>query len=242
MPGKKKATILIADDDVQLLDVLALNLELEGYHVLKASDGRQALDLIERYSPDLILLDVVMPRVNGFTICHHVRECSTIPIILITARGQKQDKIRGLDLGADDYLTKPFRVGELLARVRAVLRRSQLTAGELAPIMHATMILGDLSIDFEQRQVMMAGRKVTLTPIEYRILACLGQHAGRIVFQECLLERVWGAAYADDSHLLQVNINRLRRKLEPDPASPRYILTEPGVGYLLTTPTEGQGN
>lgn len=155
---KKKTTILIADDDLQLLDVVTLNLELEGYHVLRASDGKQALEQIERHSPDLVLLDVMMPRMSGFAVCHQVREFSAVPIIVITARGQEQDKIRGLDLGADDYLVKPFSVGELLARVRAVLRRVQFTKGELAPAMRTPMTVGDLSIDFEQRLVLMAGR------------------------------------------------------------------------------------
>ncbi len=230
---KRKTTVLIADDDLQLLDLVTLNLELEGYGVLRASDGRQALERIERHHPDLVLLDVMMPRMSGFAVCHQVRAYSTVPIIIITARGQEQDKIRGLDLGADDYLIKPFSVGELLARVRAVLRRAQLTEDEHA--LHTTMTIGDLSIDFGQQLVLMAGRKVVLTPTEYRILAYLAQLAGRIVPQKRLLEHVWGAMYEGEDHMLQVNINRLRHKLEPDPAHPRYLLTEPGVGYLLAT-------
>ena len=230
---KRKTTVLIADDDLQLLDLVTLNLELEGYGVLRASDGRQALERIERHNPDLVLLDVMMPWMSGFAVCHQVRAYSTVPIIIITARGQEQDKIRGLDLGADDYLVKPFSVGELLARVRAVLRRAQLTEDEHA--LHTTMTIGDLSIDFGQQLVLMAGRKVVLTPTEYRILAYLAQLAGRIVPQKRLLEHVWGAVYVGEDHMLQVNINRLRHKLEPDPAHPRYLLTEPGVGYLLAT-------
>ncbi len=230
---KRKTTVLIADDDLQLLDLVTLNLELEDYGVLRASDGRQALERIERHHPDLVLLDVMMPRMSGFAVCHQVRAYSTVPIIIITARGQEQDKIRGLDLGADDYLIKPFSVGELLARVRAVLRRAQLTEDEHA--LHTTMTIGDLSIDFGQQLVLMAGRKVVLTPTEYRILAYLAQLAGRIVPQKRLLEHVWGVMYEGEDHMLQVNINRLRHKLEPDPAQPRYLLTEPGVGYLLAT-------
>jgi DNA-binding response OmpR family regulator len=230
---KRKTTVLIADDDLQLLDLVTLNLELEGYGVLRASDGRQALEQIERHNPDLVLLDVMMPWMSGFTVCHQVRAYSTVPIIIITARGQEQDKIRGLDLGADDYLIKPFSVGELLARVRAVLRRAQLTKDEHA--LHTTVNIGELSIDFGQQLVLMAGGKVVLTPTEYRILAYLAQLAGRIVPQKRLLEHVWGAMYEGEDHMLQVNINRLRHKLEPDPAHPRYLLTEPGVGYLLAT-------
>ncbi len=170
---------------------------------------------------------------NGFAVCHRVREFSTVPIIIITAQGRSQDRVRGLDLGADDYLTKPLNMDELLARVRAVLRRAQLTEDEHA--LHTTMTIGDLSIDFGQQLVLMAGRKVVLTPTEYRILAYLAQLAGRIVPQKRLLEHVWGVMYEGEDHMLQVNINRLRHKLEPDPAHPRYLLTEPGVGYLLAT-------
>ncbi len=236
--SKRKTTVLIADDDLQLLDLITLNLELEGYNILRASDGRQALERIERYHPDLVLLDVKMPRMSGFDVCHQVRACSTVPIIIITARGQEQEKIRGLDLGADDYLVKPFSVSELLARVRAVLRRAQFTTGELAPLGQSPMALGALSIDYAQRQVAMAGQRVVLTPTEYRILAFLAHNAGRVVPQKRLLEHVWGSAYVGEHHLLQVNINRLRRKLEADPARPRYILFEPGAGYILATPSQ----
>ena len=220
---EKKTTILIVDDDLQLLQLIALNLELEGYAVLLASDGQQALSQIETHAPDLVLLDVMMPRMNGFAVCHRVREFSTVPIIIITAQGRSQDKVRGLDLGADDYLTKPLNMDELLARVRAVLRRAQVTEDERA--LHTAMTLGDLTIDFGQQLVLMAGRKVVLTPTEYRLLAYLARNAGRIVPQDLLLERVWGKEYVGEHHMLQVNINRLRHKLEVDPAHPRYLLT-----------------
>lgn len=236
--SKKKTTVLIADDDLQLLDLVTLNLELEGYNILRASDGRQALEQIERYHPDLVLLDVMMPRMNGFAVCHRVREFSTVPIIIITAQGRSQDKVRGLDLGADDYLTKPLNMDELLARVRAVLRRAQVTEDERA--LRTAMTIGDLTIDFGQQLVLMAGRKVVLTPTEYRLLADLARNAGRIVPQDFLLERVWGKEYVGEHHMLQVNINRLRHKLEVDPAQPRYLLTEAGVGYLLVAPTDEQ--
>ena len=236
---EKKTTILIVDDDLQLLQLVALNLELEGYDVLLASDGKQALTQIETHAPDLVLLDVMMPRMNGFAVCHRVREFSTVPIIIITAQGRSQDKVRGLDLGADDYLTKPLDMDELLARVRAVLRRAQLTADEHA--LHTTMTIGDLTIDFGQHLVLMADRKVVLTTTEYLLLAYLARNAGRIVPQDTLLERVWGKEYVGEHHMLQVNINRLRHKLEPDPAHPRYLLTEAGVGYLLATQPGAQG-
>ena len=195
--------------------------------------AQQALTQIETHAPDLVLLDVMMPRMNGFAVCHRVREFSTVPIIIITAQGRSQDKVRGLDLGADDYLTKPLNMDELLARVRAVLRRAQLTEDERA--LRTAMTLGGLTIDFGQQLVRLSGRKVVLTPTEYHLLAYLARNAGRIVPQDLLLERVWGKEYVGEHHMLQVNINRLRHKLEVDPAHPRYLLTEAGVGYLLAT-------
>lgn len=232
MPAKK-TTILAADDDPQLLRLVTRNLELEGYAVRPVSDGQQALDEIERELPDLVLLDVMMPRLDGFRVCERVREFSAVPIIIITARGQDQDKVRGLDLGADDYLTKPFSVGELVARVRAVLRRSQFTAHDMGQGMRSTTIIGDLSVDFAQHLVHVKDQEVSLTPIEYRLIAYLAQNAGRVVTQDLLLEHVWGDEYLGESHMLQVNINRLRKKVEPDPANPRYLLTKVGVGYLM---------
>jgi DNA-binding response OmpR family regulator len=232
MPAKK-TTILAADDDPQLLRLITRNLQLEGYDVLAASDGQQALELIENNSPDLVLLDVMMPRMDGFTVCYRVREFSSVPIIIITARGQDQDKVRGLDLGADDYLTKPFSVDELLARVRAVIRRSQFTARELTQGLRATTATGSLVIDYSQHIVMLNGLEIALTPTEYRIIAYLAQNVGRVVTQDLLLEHVWGPEYLGESHMLQVNINRLRRKLEVDATQPHYILTKVGVGYSL---------
>jgi DNA-binding response OmpR family regulator len=232
MPAKK-TTILAADDDPQLLRLITRNLQLEGYDVLAASDGQQALELIENNAPDLVLLDVMMPRMDGFTVCYRVREFSSVPIIIITARGQDQDKVRGLDLGADDYLTKPFSVDELLARVRAVIRRSQFTAREFTQGLRATTATGDLVIDYSQHMVVLKGHEIALTPTEYRIIAYLAQNVGRVVTQDLLLEHVWGPEYLGESHMLQVNINRLRRKLEVDATQPRYILTKVGVGYSL---------
>jgi DNA-binding response OmpR family regulator len=229
----KKTTILTADDDPQLLRLVARNLELEDYDVLVASDGKQALEQIEQHAPDLVLLDVMMPRMDGFTVCQRVREYSAVPIIIVTARGQDQDKVRGLDLGADDYLTKPFSIEELLARVRSVLRRAQFTASEQTHAMRTTMTLGELTIDFAQHLVTMGGQEIELTPTEYRILAYLAQNSGRVMTQDLLLEHVWGSEYVGEGHMLQVNINRLRRKIEPDLMHPSYILTKVGIGYLL---------
>jgi DNA-binding response OmpR family regulator len=232
MPAKN-TTLVAADDDPQLLRLMTRNLQLEGFDVLAASDGQQALELIENHAPDLVLLDVMMPKLDGFTVCSRVREFSAVPIIIVTARGQDQDKVRGLDLGADDYLTKPFSVEELLARVRAVLRRSEFTTMEYRQGLQATTVTGNLMVDYSQHLVMLNGREIALTPIEYRIIAYLAQNVGRIVTQDLLLEQVWGQEYLGESHMLQVNINRLRHKLEADATQPRYILTKVGVGYSL---------
>src|SRR5256885_3499863 len=229
----KKTTIVAAGDDPQLLPLMTRNLQFEGYEVIPASNGQQALEEIEEQVPDLVLLDVMMPKMDGFTVCQRVREFSTVPIIIVTARGQDQDKVRGLDLGADDYLTKPFSVDELLARVRAVLRRAQFSVSEQTQAKNFTATIGELVIDYRQHLVTLAGRELLLTPTEYRLLAYLGQNAGRIVTQDLLLEQIWGAEYVGESHMLQVNVNRLRRKIEPDPAHPRYILTKVGIGYQL---------
>jgi DNA-binding response OmpR family regulator len=164
-----------------------------------------------------------------------VREFSNVPIIIVTARGQDQDKVHGLDLGADDYLTKPFSVEELLARVRAVLRRAQLTGDGNGQSLQPAVTIGDISIDFGQHRVEVTHQEIELTPIEYRLLAYLAQNVGRVVTQDLLLEHVWGEEYAGESHLLQVNINRVRHKIEVDPTHPRYLLTKVGVGYMLAS-------
>lgn len=233
MPAKK-TTIVTADDDPQLLRLVKRNLELEGYDVIAVSDGAQALEQVETQAPDLVLLDVMMPKMDGFSVLERVREFSSVPTIMLTARGQDQDKVRGLDLGADDYLTKPFSVDELLARVRAVLRRASFSADNGAGL-QAKTVVGDLVVDHAQHQVTLAGAEIPLTPIEYRLLAYLAQNAGRVVTQDLLIEHVWGPEYIGESHMLQVNVNRLRRKLEADPAQPRYIRTKVGIGYMLAT-------
>jgi DNA-binding response OmpR family regulator len=232
MPAKK-TTILSADDDPQLLRLVTRNLQLEGYEVLAASDGQQALEFIEAHMPDLILLDVMMPKLDGFAVLERVREFASTPVIMLTARGQDQDKIRGFDLGADDYLTKPFSIDELLARVRAVLRRSQLQISDPGHVAASRLTLGEMTIDLAQHLVTIGGEEVQLTPIEYRLLAYMAQNAGRVLTQDLLLEHVWGAEYVGESHLLQVNVNRLRHKIESDAAHPKYIQTKPGIGYLL---------
>ena len=232
MPAKK-TVILTADDDPQILRLVVRNLQLEGYEVVTATDGQEALEHLEAQKFDLAILDVMMPRLDGFTVCARVREFSSVPIIIVTARGQDQDKIHGLDLGADDYLAKPFSVEELLARVRAVLRRSNsplISRGRrrrvVVKLVRSLLISPSTCHDLDEQEI-------DLTPIEYRLLAYLAQNAGRVVTQDLLLEHVWGEEYIGESHLLQVNMNRLRRKIETDPAHPRFLMTKMGVGYIL---------
>jgi DNA-binding response OmpR family regulator len=232
MPAKK-VTILVADDDPRIVRLVTRNLQLAGYQTLSARDGEQTIEQIESNEPTLVLLDVRMPGLNGFDVCRRVREFSTVPIIILTAREQEEDRIRGLDLGADDYLTKPFGMGELLARVRAVLRRGQWDAIKSEIESRPQITVGDLTINLAQRQVTIHGRLVQLTPTEYHVVAYLAQNLGRIVTPDLLLEHVWGEEYASEHHLLIVNINRVRRKVEPDPAHPIYIITRKGIGYLM---------
>jgi len=233
MPART-TTILIADDDPQMLRLMTRNLALEGYATQTAINGQEALTAIEHAVPDAVLLDVMMPKLDGFVVCQRVRTFSMVPIILVTARGQDADKVRGLDLGADDYLTKPFSIDELLARVRAVLRRAEFRA-EATPL-PTPLSIGDLLIDFAQHRVTRADDDVPLTPTEYHLLAYLAENVGRVLTQHMLLDHVWGSEYHQEHHLLQVNINRLRHKIEADPAQPRYLLTKSGVGYLLVMP------
>jgi DNA-binding response OmpR family regulator len=225
-------SVLYADDDPLIRRLVARNLVLAGYVVEVAADGREALDAVLRHTPSLVLLDVMMPKLDGFAVCEAIREVSSVPIIMLTARGADDDRVRGLNAGADDYLSKPFNVEELLARVRAVLRRSQLPRRDGMAAIEPCRV-GDLQIDFEQYRVTLAGRELDLTPIEYRLLTYFVQNAGRIMTHDLLLEHVWGPEYLGESHLLQVNVNRLRHKLEADPAHPRYVLTRIGIGYQL---------
>lgn len=231
--GAKKTTILAVDDEPRLLKFLALNLEAKGFAALTTTDGQHALELVRSRQPDLVLLDLMMPQMDGFTLCQSIRQCSAVPIIILTARGQDQEKVRGFELGADDYLTKPFSVQELMARIRAVIRRAQVISNDSAYALQSTMTIGPLTLDDSRHEVRMADREIVLAPLEYRLLFYLAQNAGRVVTQDQLLEHIWGEEYAGEGHLLRVNMSRLRSKLEPDPAHPRYLLTKPGIGYML---------
>ncbi len=223
--------ILIADDEPRYLRLLEANLRTEGYEVSTAQDGMQALDIFSAQPIDLVLLDVMMPRLDGFATCQRIREFSNVPIVILTARGEEQDRVRGLDLGADDYLVKPFSATELLARVRAVLRRAQ-PVGEVANQIRF-FIHDDLKIDFARAEVWRQEEPVSLSATEYRLLLHFAHNIGKILTSEELLSNVWGIEYKNDKEILWVSIARLRQKLEKDAHNPKHIVTRSGLGYLM---------
>ncbi len=222
--------ILVVDDEPRYLRLLEANLRTEGYEVFVAQDGVQALDMFSAQPIDLVLLDVMMPRLDGFGVCQRLREFSNVPIVMLTARGEEQDRVRGLDLGADDYLVKPFSATELLARVRAVLRRAQpvTDGGQTRFFTH-----GNLRIDFARAEVWINEQPVSLSATEYRLLLQFAHHIGKILTSEDLLSSVWGVEYKTDKEILWVSIARLRQKLEEESHSPVHIVTRSGLGYLM---------
>jgi len=229
MPSRK-VSVLVVDDDVRILRMLRRILELEGYHVLTASNGEDALGVFfDEKIPDLVLLDIIMPDMDGYTVCQHIREFSQVPIIMVTAKGNDEEKVQGLDAGADDYITKPFSAKELVARFKAVLRRSKLWDERPEPALYCH----DLVVDFARHKVILGDREVNLTATEYRLLTYLARNASRVVTPNQVLEAVWGEEYLGESHLLQVNMARLRHKLNDEAKNPRYILTRPGIGYMM---------
>jgi len=225
--------ILIVDDEPRYLRLLEANLRTEGYEVATAQDGVQAVDIFSSQPIDLILLDIMMPRMDGFSTCQRIREYSNVPIIMLTAKGEEQDRVRGLDLGADDYLVKPFSATELLARVRAVLRRSQIPTetGQARFFSH-----GDLKIDFARAEVWRNEQPISLSATEYRLLLQFAHNVGSILTSEDLLTGVWGPEYKMEKEILWVSIARLRQKLEEDPHAPKHIVTRSGLGYLMPPP------
>lgn len=222
-------TILVVDDEPRMIGFIRMNLELEGYHVVEAHSGIDALDAVRTRLPDLILLDVMMPELDGFETLRMLREFSNIPVIMLTAKGEENDKVYGLELGADDYITKPFGPRELSSRIKAVLRRIDTTTS--SPDSAILRIDDRLSVDFNQREVIVAGERVKLRPTEYRLLYHLIENAGWTVPHDQLLAKVWGYEYRDEAHYVRLYVNYLRDKIEEDPSNPRYILTERGVGY-----------
>ncbi len=229
----KKVRILVAEDEPRYIWAIQTNLEARNYEVLTAADGQQAVQLAADEQPDLILLDIKMPGMNGYEACRRIREFSTVPIIMITAMAADADKVLGLDLGADDYITKPFSVPELLARVRAALRRVEFAEGLPSDMQYEA---GDLRVDFGKRRVFVRGQEVELTPTEYRLLCELVKQPGRILVPAYLTERVWGPGYDEGEKLIRQAIHRLRRKIEVDPQRPEYIRTRPGLGYIFVPP------
>jgi len=232
MPSRKES-VLVVDDDVRMLRMMQRILELEGYKVLRANNGETAIEVFDEETPDLVLLDIVMPGIDGYSLCQRIREFSKVPIIMVTAKGNDEEKVEGLDAGADDYVTKPFSSSELAARVRAVLRRATLWHERSESVFSSQ----DLVIDFARSRVILDGGEVNLTATEYRLLSCLAQNVGRVLTPEQILGKVWGEEYLVDSHLLQVNMARLRKKLGDDAKNPRYIVTRPGIGYMMVKKT-----
>jgi DNA-binding response OmpR family regulator len=224
------AKILIVDDEPRYVRLMEANLLTEGYQVIPAYSGQEALNLVTTQKPELVILDIMMPVLDGFTVCERIREFSNIPIIIVTAKGEERDRVRGLDLGADDYIVKPFSATELLARVRAVLRRAQKSDMMLQP---SVFTHGNLRIDFARAEVFRDDRMVFLSATEYRLLLQMAQNIGRVIPSEKLLEDVWGVEYAEDKEILWVSISRLRQKLEDDPRDPKHIVTRSGLGYTI---------
>jgi two-component system KDP operon response regulator KdpE len=220
--------ILIVDDEPQIRRFLRTSLGAHGYRVIEASRGQEAMRLTTTERPELVLLDLGLPDMDGLEVIQRLREWSTVPIIVVSVRGQEAEKIAALDRGADDYVTKPFGMGELLARIRAALRH-RLQADVEEPVFHA----GGLIVDLVKRVVTVDGQEVKLTPKEYDLLRVLVTHAGKVITHQQLLREVWGPGSVYETHYLRVYIGQLRQKLEPDPAQPRYLLTESGVGYRL---------
>ena len=228
MSEEAKKLILVVDDEPRMIQFIRMNLELEGYRVTQASNGLEALAQVRDELPDLVILDVMMPELDGFETLRLVREVSSVPVIMLTVKADEDDKVKGLGLGADDYVTKPFSPRELAQRVKAVLRRTETPA----PVEKAILKIDDyLQIDFNRRIVIAGGKEVKLRPTEYRLLYHLVNNPGWVMTHEQLLSKVWGYEYREESQYLRLYVTYLRQKIEPDPAHPRYILTERGAGY-----------
>ena len=225
-----KKRILIVDDDPAILRLLSANLKARGYEVVSSTNGEECLEAVQANFVDLIILDLMMPKVDGLEVCRRVREWSDVPIIILSARGDEHDKVKCLELGADDYLTKPFGIAELLARIKTAFRhRGDPT---VAPA-RSSFLCDGMEINFAKRRVTVDGREITLTPTEYSLLQHLAVNSDKVLTHSMLLQSVWGNEYSSEKEYLRVFVGRLRRKLEPDPKNPRYIQTIPGVGYHL---------
>ena len=223
----KGMRVLVVDDEPQIRKLLRVALEAYGYTLAEAASGREGVRQAAMFKADLAIVDLGLPDIDGKAVIRQIRDWSAMPIIILTAREQEQEKIEALDAGADDYVTKPFSMGELMARMRVCLRRT--TSNESEPV----LVCGGLTVDLLQRRVNVDGREVKLTPTEYEIMKLMIQHAGRVLTHKQLLKAVWGSACSEDTHYIRIYMGQLRRKIEKDPAQPRYIITESGVGYRL---------
>ncbi|MDO8690070.1 MAG: response regulator transcription factor [Dehalococcoidia bacterium] len=224
-------SVLVVDDEPRIVDLIRMTLEREGYEVYEAEDGYKALSKAREVIPDIVLLDVMMPDMDGFEVLKELRQTSSVPVIILTVKGTEADKVRGLELGADDYVTKPFGHRELVSRIKAVLRRAEMGA----PSGKALIVVDDyLSVDFEKREVLVRGERIRLRPTEYRLLHHLMNSPGKLLTHEALLSRVWGREYRDDTQLLRLYVTYLRQKIEPDPSHPKYIINERGLGYRFS--------
>ena len=235
---EQKKTILIVEDEKNIVDILRFNLQREGYDTLEAYDGEDGLEKARSGKPDLILLDVMLPRMNGFDVCRTLRgEGSNVPVVILTAREEETDKVLGLEIGADDYITKPFSMRELIARVGANIRRTAMSAPAARSAAESAMtVAGDLSINTDSHQVFRAGKVIELTQREYELLTFLASHPNKVYARIDLMEQVWNYGYVgDDARTVDVTVRRLREKIEEDPANPRYILTRRGAGYYFST-------
>lgn len=228
MADTSRRRVLVVDDEPRMVRFIRLNLEQDGFDVVEAHNGMEALDQIRNTMPDLVLLDIMLPDIDGLEILRMVREFSPVPILMVTAKGEEDDRVRGLERGADDYITKPFSPRELASRIRAVLRRDEMPRITI----HKPIVVDDrLTIDFDKREVRVEGEAIVLRPTEYRLLYHLVKNAGRVVTHDQLLAKVWGYEYREETHYLRLYVNYLRQKLEKDPSHPQYILTDRGVGY-----------
>jgi two-component system response regulator RegX3 len=231
-------TILVVEDEASFVEALQIGLTREGFHVAVATDGATALEIFAEIQPDLVLLDVMLPRISGIDVCRQIRATSNVPIIMVTARVSEIDTVVGLEVGADDYVAKPYRIRELIARIRALLRRSSLDqTGEIElPETETAIRVGDVALDPDEHRVTVDGDDVSLPLKEFEVLHLLLANAGRVMTRETLIDRVWGADYVGDTKTLDVHIKRLRSKVEPEPGSPQRILTIRGVGYKYQRP------